>query len=82
MNENSSNSSTRIDEDSLKTSLEITPTNSISSVNKEIAKNNDIEKNDESDIEIFISPAEEITNYNKKMNKDANEKSKIQQQKN
>lgn len=75
VNENSSNSSTKLDEDSLETSLAITPTNSISIVNKEIANNDDIEKNDESNVN-EISPAEEIINYDEKMNKDANEKLK------
>ncbi|PKY55116.1 hypothetical protein RhiirA4_503365 [Rhizophagus irregularis] len=80
VNKNSSNSSTKLDENSLEISLAITPTNSISIVNKEIANNDDIEKNDESNVN-EISPAEDIINYDEKMNKDANEKLKIQQQK-
>ncbi|POG66171.1 hypothetical protein GLOIN_2v1658942 [Rhizophagus irregularis DAOM 181602=DAOM 197198] len=78
VNKNSSNSSTKLDEDSLETSLAITLTNSISIVNKEIANNDDIEKNDESNVN-EISPAEDSINYDEKMNKDANVK--IQQQK-
>ncbi|RIA95457.1 hypothetical protein C1645_486049 [Glomus cerebriforme] len=54
MNETNSNDSTKLDENSLETSFEITPVNSIS-VNKEIAENDDVKKN---------NPAEEITMKN------------------
>ncbi|PKY51543.1 hypothetical protein RhiirA4_468656 [Rhizophagus irregularis] len=61
-NENSSNNSTKLGEELTKTSLEITPTNSIPIVDKEIAKNDDIEKDDITNVN-EISPVEEIINY-------------------